>query len=263
MKTYGNTVLLEKKDGTAVISINRPEALNALNANVLAELGAIFDELGRDLAGFHAVIITGGGEKSFVAGADVKDMPSLGLVEGREHSRKGQKLFLRIENFPRPVIAAINGYTFGGGCELAMCCDFRIASEKAKFGMTEVGLGIVPGYGGTVRLPRLVGKGMAKFLMYRGAIFDAQGAFRIGLVQAVVPKEELMTYCLGITAEIGQKSPFAVSQVKLAINNGLEQSLDAAYNYEAELVCTTFMHEEAKEGLQAFIEKRKPDFSNK
>lgn len=263
MKSYGTTVLLEKTDGTAIITINRPEAMNALNGEVLAELAAIFDELENALDTFHAVIITGGEGKAFVAGADVKDMPSLSLVEGREHSRKGQKLFKRIENFPRPVIAAINGFAFGGGCELAMCCDFRIAADTAKLGMPEVGLGIIPGYGGTARLPRLVGKGMAKFLLFRGATIDAQEALRIGLVQALAPKAELLDYCRGICAEIGQKSPFAVSQAKLAVNNGLEQNLDSACAYESELVCTVFSHPEGKEGLKAFIEKRKPDFNVK
>ncbi|SDD86425.1 short-chain-enoyl-CoA hydratase [Sporomusa acidovorans] len=254
-----STLLITEAAGIAVVSLNRPEALNALNSTVLNDLSAAFDEVaGNDTV--KAVILTGAGEKSFVAGADITQMKDMNVVEAKLFAEKGQSVFLKIEQFPKPVIAAINGFALGGGCELAMACDIRIASENARFGQPEVGLGIIPGFGGTQRLARLVGRGMAKFLIYTADIIDAQEALRIGLVQKVTTPEALLDEAHSIVKRILKKSSIAVSLVKDAINRGMEMDIANAMQYEAYIFGTCFASEDQKEGMAAFVEKRKPSF---
>ena len=254
------TLLLSKENGVAVVTINRPKALNALNEAVLNELSLAFDELAVNDA-VKAVILIGSGDKAFVAGADITQMKDMNVIEGKLFGEKGQKVFLKIEQFPKPVIAAVHGFALGGGCELAMSCDIRIASEAAKFGQPEVGLGIIPGFGGTQRLARLVGRGMAKLLIYTADIVDAQEALRIGLVQKVVATEVLLDEAQAIAKRILKKSSSAVSLAKDAINRGLEMDIPNAMQYEAYIFGTCFASEDQKEGMTAFVEKRKPAFS--
>lgn len=254
------TLLITEEAGVAVVTINRPKALNALNSTVLDDLSAAFDELASNEA-VKAVILTGSGEKSFVAGADITQMKDMNVVEGKLFAEKGQGVFLKIEQFPKPVIAAVNGFALGGGCELAMACDIRIASENAKFGQPEVGLGIVPGFGGTQRLARLIGRGMAKFLIYTADIIDAQEALRVGLVQKVTTAEGLLDEAHSIVKRILKKSSIAVSLAKDAINRGVEMDIPNSMQYEAYIFGTCFASEDQKEGMTAFVEKRKPSFS--
>ncbi len=257
-----STLLIAEEDGVAVVTINRPKALNALNSTVLDELARAFDEFAVNDA-VKAVIVTGSGEKSFVAGADITQMKDMNVAEGKIFAEKGQNTFLKIEQCPKPVIAAVNGFALGGGCELSMACDIRIASENAKFGQPEVGLGIVPGFGGTQRLPRLVGRGMAKLLIYTGDMIDAQEALRIGLVQKVVAPESLLTEAKGVVKRILKKSSIAVNFAKDAINRGMEMDIPNAMQYEAYIFGTCFASEDQKEGMTAFVEKRKPAFSGR
>lgn len=257
-----STLLIAEEDGVAVVTINRPKALNALNSTVLDELAQAFDEFTTNDA-VKAVIVTGSGEKSFVAGADITQMKDMNVAEGKIFAEKGQNTFLKIEQCPKPVIAAVNGFALGGGCELSMACDIRIASENAKFGQPEVGLGIVPGFGGTQRLPRLVGRGMAKLLIYTGDMIDAQEALRIGLVQKVVAPESLLTEAKGVVKRILKKSSIAVNFAKDAINRGMEMDIPNAMQYEAYIFGTCFASEDQKEGMTAFVEKRKPAFSGR
>jgi len=255
-----NTLLLTEDNGVAIVTINRPKALNALNSMVLDELSQIFDEIAVNDA-IKAVIIIGSGEKAFVAGADITEMKDLNLIEGKMFGEKGQSTFLKIEQFTKPVIAAVHGFALGGGCELAMACDIRVASEAAKFGQPEVGLGIVPGFGGTQRLARLVGRGMAKLLIYTADIIDAQEALRIGLVQKVVAPEVLLDEAKAIAKRILKKSSSAVYMAKDAINRGIEMDISNAMQYEAYIFGICFASEDQKEGMTAFVEKRKPTFS--
>lgn len=257
-----STILLSKEDGIATLTINRPKALNALNSTVLDEMSAAFDDLAAD-DDVQVVIVTGSGEKAFVAGADITQMRPMNAGEGKAFAEKGEGLFLKIDHFPKPVIAAVNGFALGGGCELAMACDIRLASEKAKIGQPEVNLGIIPGFGGTQRLPRLVGRGMAKLMIYTGDMIDAQEALRIGLVQKVTAPEELLGEAKAIAKRIMAKSPMAVRMAKLAINRGLEMDLDTAMQYEAFVFGTCFAGEDQEEGMGAFVEKRKPSFTGK
>ena len=208
------------------------------------------------------VIITGSGEKSFVAGADIAEMKSLNIHEGRNMTRLGQCVFQEIENLSRPVIAAVNGYALGGGCELAMACDIRIASEKAKFGQPEVGLGIIPGYGGTQRLPRLIGKGRAKYYIFTTDMITAEEAFNMGLIDKVVPHGKLYEETLKIAEKIISKGPIAVRMAKYAVNNGMNMDLASGIAYEAEAYTTSFGSEDRIEGMSAFLEKRKADFKD-
>ncbi|MEW6661191.1 MAG: enoyl-CoA hydratase-related protein [Bacillota bacterium] len=258
--SYEN-ILLEIDNNIAVITINRPKALNALNSATLTELAQALDEIEKSEAA-EALIISGQGEKAFVAGADIAFMKDLNPIEAREFAILGQKLMSKIENFPKPVIAAVNGFALGGGCELAMSCDIRIASENAKFGQPEVGLGIIPGFAGTQRLSRLVGKGVALQLMMTGEQISAQRAFEIGLVNEVIPISELMPRAKTIAARITANSPFAVRLVKEAVNNGLEMEINRAIAFEAELFALCFTSPEQKEGMTAFLEKRKPKYRN-
>lgn len=252
-------LILEQNGAIAVLTINRPKALNALNSDTLTELSTALDELGRD-SSVKVVILTGSGEKSFVAGADISQMKGLNPLEGRRFGQLGQATFRKLEQIPQPVIAAINGFALGGGCELALACDLRLASETAKFGQPEVTLGLTAGFGGTQRLPRLVGTGVASELLFTGDIIDAQEAYRIGLVNHVYPLETLMEEALTLANRIAGRAPAAVQLSKSAIQRGMNVDLDSALAYEAEVFALTFSTHDQKEGCAAFLERRKPVF---
>ena len=260
MEEYNN-VLYRVEDNIAFITINRPKSLNALNTETLRELDRAVSQAGA-ADEVKAIIITGEG-RAFVAGADISQMRDLTVQEGRSMTILGQEVFTRIENLDKPVIAAVNGFALGGGCELAMACDIRVASDKAKFGQPEVNLGIIPGYGGTQRLPRLVGKGAAKYLIFTGEMIPAEEAFRIGLADKVVPAEELMSSAVSIAKVIMSKAPISIKMAKHAINNGLNVDLKSGIAYEAEAYTTTFSTEDRIEGMSAFLEKRPAGFKNK
>lgn len=255
-------LILEKNGDVAVLTINRPKALNALNADTLTELSTVLDELGRD-SSVKVVILTGSGAKAFVAGADIAQMKELNPMEGRRFGQLGQATFRKIELLPQPVIAAINGFALGGGCELAMSCDIRLASETAKFGQPEVTLGLTAGFGGTQRLPRHVGKGVASELLFTGDIIDAQEAYRIGLVNHVYPADTLMEEALKLANRIAGRAPAAVQLSKSAIQRGINMDLDSAQAYEAEVFGLTFSTQDQTEGCSAFLERRKPVFEGK
>jgi enoyl-CoA hydratase len=252
-------IILETDNNLAVITINRPKALNALNFATLGELAQALDETEKN-ENIAALIISGQGEKAFVAGADISFMKDLNPIQAREYAILGQMLMRKIENFSKPVIAAVNGFALGGGCELAMSCDIRIAAENAKFGQPEVLLGVTPGFSGTQRLPRLIGKGNALQLMMTGEQISAQRAFEIGLVNEVVPASELLPRAKALASKIAANSPFALKLVKEAVNNGLEMEINRAIAFEAELFSLCFASPEQKEGMAAFLEKRKPNF---
>lgn len=255
-------IMLEYQDKIALLYINRPQVLNALNKETLLEIKDAVSKIAQDEQ-VYVLVITGQGEKAFVAGADITFMSGMNAMEGREFGLLGQEVFRLIEEMPKPVIAAVNGFALGGGCELAMACDFRIASNKAKFGQPEVGLGVTPGFGGTQRLPRLVGTGMAKYLLYSGDTIDAEEALRIGLINKIVPASELLEYTLNIAHKIAAKGQIAVRLCKAAVNSGMEVDIDRAMSIEADIFGLCFATDDQKEGMQAFIEKRKPAFKNK
>lgn len=256
-----NTIKYEVKEGIAYVTVNRPKAMNALNEEVLGELYAAFSEFQKDEAA-KAAIVTGEG-KAFVAGADIAQMSKLTPVEGRKMMLDGHAVMNLIEAIEKPIIAAVNGFALGGGCELSMACDIRFASEKAKFGQPEVGLGLIPGFGGTQRLSRLVGKGMAKYLIMTAEIIDAQEAMRIGLVEKVVPADKLMDEAEKTARVIMSKAPLAVGSAKKAINTGFDLDMAAASILEIEAFTGPFSSEDKKEGTTAFLEKRKAEFKNK
>lgn len=252
------TLLFEKKDNVGIISINRPRAMNSLNSKVLYELDILIDEIQKD-KDVYIVVLTGKG-KAFVAGADIPEMKDKNSIEAKLFSNQGISLFRKIELMEKPIIAAVNGYALGGGCELAMCCDIRIGSDKAKFGQPEVGLGITPGFGGTQRLPRLVGEGRAKEIIFTCDIMDSEEAYRIGLLNKVVPAEELMDKAIEMANKIASKGQIAVRYSKASINKGMEVNLDAAMEIEEDLFSICFSTEDQKEGMKAFLEKRKPEY---
>jgi len=255
-------LLLETEGALAILYVNRPKALNALNKDTLLEMKDAITSI-KDDPEIDVLIVTGAGDKSFVAGADIAFMQNLTAVEAREFGALGQEVFRMIEAMEKPSIAAVNGFALGGGCELAMCCDFRIASSKAKFGQPEVGLGITPGFGGTQRLPRLVGSGMARQMLYTADVINASEALRIGLVNNVVAPEELMDVVKGIAGRIISKGKLAVRFSKVAANEGLQTDIDRAMTIEADLFGLCFSTEDQKEGMGAFIEKRSPNFTGK
>lgn len=255
-----NNILLTKVEGIGIININRPKALNALNYETMLELKQLVEDIAKDTT-VRVVIITGSGDKAFVAGADVKEMQSMTTVEARNWGRLGQEVFSKIENLPQPVIAAVNGFALGGGCELAMACDIRIASDKAKFGLPEVSLGITPGFSGTQRLPRLVGRAAAKELLFTCDMIDAATAFRLGLVNKVVAPEDLLDTAKALAGKIVTRAPQAVQLCKSAINNGMNMDTQSAYAYEAEVFSLCFSTQDQKEGMSAFSEKRVPKFT--
>ncbi len=244
----------EVKGNYAVITINREKALNALNSEVLEDLDKVLDGIDPDTV--RAVVLTGAGEKSFVAGADIGEMSTLTKAEGEAFGKKGNDIFRKLETCPIPFIAAINGFALGGGCEIAMSCDIRIASENAMFGQPEVGLGITPGFGGTQRLARLVGPGMAKQLIYTARNIKADEALRIGLVNAVYPAEELLAEAEKLAGMIAGNAPIAVRACKKAINEGLELPMDEAIALEEKLFGSCFESEDQKEGMANFLRKK-------
>ena len=247
-------VTTEVKGAVEVITIDRPQALNALNPEVLADLKAAFE--GVDLKAIRCIVLTGSGEKSFVAGADIGAMSTMTKAEGEAFSKLGNDLFLKIESFPIPVIAAVNGFALGGGNELAMSCDIRVCSDNAMFGQPEVGLGITPGFGGTQRLARLVG--MAKQLVYSAFNVKADEALRIGLVNAVYPQAELMDNALKLATKIASNAPIAVRHCKQAMNEGIELPIDKAVAVEEKLFGECFETHDQKEGMGCFLSREKP-----
>ena len=256
-------VLLEKKGNIAVATINRPKALNALNSQVLEDLNELVEVVTADEE-IRALVLTGAGEKAFVAGADIGEMSSLTKAEGEAFGKKGNDVFRKLETMPIPVIAAINGFALGGGCELSMSCDIRICADTAVFGQPEVGLGITPGFGGTQRLARLVSPGMAKQLIYTARNIKADEALRIGLVNAVYPAAELMAAAEKMAATIAANAPIAVRACKKAINEGLDADMDDALVIEEKLFGSCFETADQVEGMGAFLEKRKHEpYQNK
>lgn len=239
----------------AIITINRPKALNALNSEVLKELDATIDAV--DLDAIRCLIITGAGEKSFVAGADIGEMSTLTKAEGEAFGKIGNDVFRKIETLPIPVIAAVNGFALGGGCEIAMSCDIRLCADNAIFGQPEVGLGITPGFGGTQRLARIVGVGKAKEMIYTAFNIKADEAYRIGLVNAVYTQEELLPAAKKMAAKIASNAPIAVRACKKAINDGLDAAMDDAIVIEEKLFGSCFESEDQKNGMSAFLNKQK------
>ena len=256
-----NYLRTEINNGIATVTISRPEAMNALNNQVLNELYDAFLELANDVS-VHVIVLTGEG-KAFVAGADIAAMYQMTPMEGRSLIANGHRVMNLLEFIEKPIIAAINGFALGGGCELAMACDIRIASERAKFGQPEVGLGIIPGFGGTKRLPGLVGKGMAKMLIMTGEIIDAQEALRIRLIEKVVPADQLMDTVMTLAKTIAAKAPLAVASAKTAINVGYNLDMNAASALEIEAFTGPFSTSDKMEGMSAFLEKRQPNFTKK
>ena len=255
-------LLVERHDHVVVATINRPKVLNALNAQTLDELGRAIDDVKND-ATVRVVIVTGAGEKAFVAGADINELAVQTPVGGRDHARRGQSLFDRIERLGKPVIAAVNGFALGGGCELAMACTMRIAADTAKFGQPEINLGIIPGYAGSQRLPRLVGRGRALELLLTGQQISAEEAWRIGLVNRVVPAANLMTEVRALADVLASKAPIAVRYILDAVAGGLEMSFADAQDYEATLFGLVSTTEDMREGTKAFLEKRKASFTGR
>jgi len=253
-------VLVDKQENIATVTISRPQVLNALNDETISELIHCFSELQKD-AKIIVIILTGSGEKAFVSGADINELKVADSFGGVKKSLKGEELLFLMENMDKVVIGAINGYALGGGCELALGCDIRIASENAKLGLPEVSLGVIPGYGGTQRLPRLVGLGKAKELIFTGDLVDAQESLRIGLVEKVVPLQDLLLTCKNLAAKIVTKGPLAIKIAKKCINLSLDVDLKTGCDYEATqfgIICSS---QDKVEGTSAFLEKRKPNFT--
>ncbi|MCL1790595.1 MAG: enoyl-CoA hydratase-related protein [Peptococcaceae bacterium] len=252
-------VLLEKDGRVAVLTINRPQVLNALNEQTLLDIKGAVEQF-RDDEEADVLVVTGAGEKAFVAGADIAFMAELKPLEARKFAKLGMDIFRMIEDLEKPVIAAINGFALGGGCELAMACDFRVCHEKSKFGQPEVGLGVTPGFGGTQRLPRLVGPGMAKQLLYSGETINAQEALRIGLVNKVFPVESLREEVMKMAQMIADKGQVSVRFCKAAVNEGMQTDIDRAMTLELDVFALCFASEDQSEGMKAFLEKRKAQF---
>lgn len=256
-----SNILFKKDENIGILSINRPKALNALNSNVLDELEKAIDMVEKD-EDVHILIITGEG-RAFVAGADIAEMKDMDMLESRQFANKGLRVFRKIELMEKPVIAAVNGFALGGGCELSMCCDIRIASEKAKFGQPEVGLGIIPGFAGTQRLARIVGVGRAKELIFTADMIDANEAYRIGLINKLVSSESLMDEAVAMAKKIASKGQIAVRYAKTSINRGIETDIETGMVIERDLFGLCFATEDQKEGMEAFLEKRTPRYKLK
>jgi len=252
-------LLLEKEDGIGILYINRPDAMNALNTKVLEEIMQAAAAVGKDDE-IQVLIITGAGERAFVAGADIKEMHGLTAVKGRQFGYTGQEAFRAIEKLEKPVIAAVNGFALGGGCELAMAADIRLASEKAKFGQPEVGLGITPGFGGTQRLARLIGEGRAMELIFTASTITAEEAYRIGLVNHIYPAATLLDEARKMARRIMVNAPLAVKYSKSAINKGLQTDIETGLAVEADLFGICFATEDQKNGMGAFLNKEKAIF---
>jgi enoyl-CoA hydratase len=255
-------LLYEKKGNIAYVTLNRPKVLNALNKATWEDLRAVFEDA-RDDAAVRGIILTGAGDKAFIAGADISELAHVTAVEAEESSSNGQEVLNLVENLGKPVIAAINGFALGGGCETAMACTIRVAAEHAMFGQPEVKLGVIPGAGGTQRMPRLVGKGRALQLILSGEIINAQEAFRIGLVNEVVPAGGLIARCEGILNQIFANAPIAVRYALEAVNGGLETTQAEGLSLEASHFGLCAATEDKREGTAAFLEKRKPQFQGR
>ena len=256
-----DTILLERRGPVAIVTINRPEKRNALNIQTRAEGAAVLDELRADEA-IRVVILTGAGDKAFIAGADIAEFAGRSAISQREVMLE-PSLFNAIDTFPKPIIAMVNGYCLGGGCEVALACDIRIASEKASFGQPEINLGIIPGGGGTQRLTRLVGEGKSMELILTGEIIDAQNAFALGLVNHVVPADQLEARTMDIANRIAEKSPIALRLAKEAIRLASRSNMDEGLRREVDLFALCFSSEDKNEGVAAFLEKRKAEFKGK
>lgn len=257
-----DTIEVSRKEARTLITINRPKALNALNRQVLEELDRALTRFEKDGAS-KVCVITGSGDKAFVAGADISEMVNLTPLEAERFCRFGQEVFLRIEALEKPVIAAVNGFALGGGTELALACDLVYASEKARFGQPEINLGIIPGFGGTQRLAKVIGMRRAKEWIYLGEMIDAKTAKSIGLVNAVFPPEKLMEEVEAVAKKLASKPPFALGQAKKAMENGFVLDLHTGSVLEREAFSMTFASEDRREGMQAFLEKRRPAFQGK
>ncbi|MBC8322160.1 MAG: enoyl-CoA hydratase/isomerase family protein [Candidatus Marinimicrobia bacterium] len=249
----------EKSDGIGIITINRPDAMNAMNLKVVSELSSAFSDMIAD-NDIGVIILTGSGEKAFVAGADIKAMQQMDSDAALEFGKTGQEMTLIIENSPKPVIAAVNGFALGGGCEISLACHIRVASENAIFGQPEVLLGIIPGWGGTQRLPKIVGTGIANELITTGDQISAEEAYRIGLVNHVVPQGELMDTCKKIGKKILKNGPNAIAISLNCIHESFDKSIESGLKYEVDAFANLFSTDETKEGLAAFVEKRKANF---
>ena len=252
-------LFIEKLDGIGVITINRPDAMNAMNSDVVSELSITVSDMIADKE-IGVIIITGSGEKAFVAGADIKAMQQMNAEDALEFGKTGQEMTLVIENSPKPVIAAVNGFALGGGCEISLACHIRVASENAIFGQPEVLLGLIPGWGGTQRLPKIVGTGIANELITTGNQISAQEAHRIGLVNHVVTQTELMDTCKEIGKKILNNGPNAIAKSLNCIHESFDKSIEDGLEFEVKAFANLFSREETKEGLSAFVEKRKANF---
>src|SRR5436190_5825677 len=257
-----DTLLLERDGAVAILTINRPQVLNALNSQTVDELRRAILDLKQDES-VRVVVLTGAGEKAFVAGADINELAVQTPTSAREHALAGQHVFDLVENMGKPVIAAINGYALGGGCELAMACTLRVAADTAKVGQPEISLGLIPGYAGTQRLPRLVGKGRAMELILTGTPIGADDALRIGLVNRVVPAAELMASARGLAQQLARSAPMAMRYIINAVNKGLEMPFAEASQYEATLFGLVASTDDMREGTAAFLQKRKPEFKGR
>jgi enoyl-CoA hydratase len=256
---YENIIFEVRDDGVAVLTVNRPKSLNALNPQTLEEIDRALDEVEQNDK-IKVLVITGAGDKAFIAGADITEFPKMNSLQAYKFAEKGQNVFFRIEQLPKPVIACVNGFALGGGCELAMSCDFIYASDKAKFGQPEINLGIIPGFGGTQRLARLVGRAKAKELCMTGEMISAEEAKNIGLVAKVFPAESLLEETLKVASALAQKSQIALRAIKRVIDEGVGSDLRSGCLLEANAFALTFASSDAREGVQAFLEKRKPSF---
>ncbi len=256
------TLLLDVKDNIAVVTLNRPDKLNALNTQTINDLNSVFDEL-KENEGVYVIVLTGSGEKAFVAGADIKELNKLDIISAKEFAEKGQQVFNKIEKFDKPIIAAVNGFALGGGCELALACHIRLASDNAKFGQPEVNLGIIPGYGGSQRLARLINTGRAMEYILTADMISADEAYRIGLVNKVYPLNELLDKSIEMAKKITGKGQQAIRLAVKAVIAVDQMSLNEGQNLEASLFALCCGTEDFKEGTSAFLEKRKPEFKNK
>jgi enoyl-CoA hydratase len=254
-----NNLLFESQNRIAKITFNRPKALNALNNELLDEMRHLLERIAEDES-VRAVVLTGSGEKAFVAGADISELNAMTPSAAKAFAAKGHRVMRLLEDLPVPVIAAVNGFALGGGCEIALACDFIYASETAKFGLPEINLGLIPGFGGTQRLPRIVGRNMAKELIYTGRMIDAREAASIGLVNRVFSPETLLEETLKTAGLIASRGAFSVRAAKTAVNRGLDVDLASGCLFEADSFALCFANEDSKEGTSAFLEKRKPEF---
>jgi len=261
LMTFEN-LLIERDGAVAILTFNRPKVLNALNTQTLTELSSALAAF-KDDAEIRAIVLTGSGEKSFIAGADINELAVQTPIEGKEHARRGQLIFDAIENLGKPVIAAVNGFALGGGCELAMACTIRIAADTARFGQPEINLGIIPGYAGSQRLPRLVGKGIALEILLTGDMISAPRAFEIGLVNRVVPAAELMAEAKKLAQTLASKAPIATRYIIEAVNQGLDAPLTVGQYVETALFGAIASSADMKEGTKAFLEKRKAVWQGK